>query len=228
MSKITKLSLLSLVLILAVSSLTEARIARVAKRLNVIEFYGGYSHPIGSYHTIGTIDFVNNSGILADVSASRVYDPTFHLGLTYGQLRGGHLLYSIGFRYTKIKALDIFVVDPFVSYRFVPVKPSFNQYDIDFNVNYLVANITKAPVVPYVGVGFHGGITAQTATGFEAENWLTLALSLNFGLDLKVWGTPKSRSLVTLSSINSINVLASDKRPRYLNIGAGLKYYFRP
>lgn len=228
MSRIIKSAVLLLALAFAVSSVSEARIIRVAKRLNVIEFTAGYSHPVGSYHTIGTIDFRNNIGVIVDIDADRVYDPTFHLGISYGQLRGGHLLYSIGFRYTKIETLDTFVVDPYISYLFDPVKPSFNQYDVDFNLNFLAADIAKAPIAPYVGIGFHGGITAQTATGFQAENWVTLALSLNFGADFKIWGAPKGRSLVTLSSVNSIDLLASNHRPRYLNIGGGLKYYFRP
>jgi len=228
MSKIFRLTVLLLALIFAFSSFAEAGIKRVAKRWNVIETYGGYSSPIGSYHTIGTIDFVNASGIIIDIDADLVYDPTFHLGITYGQLRGGHLLYSIGFRYTKIETLDTFVVDPTISYIFYPVKPSFNQYDVEFNVNYLAANISKSPIAPYIGIGFHGGFTSQTATGYETESWFTLAVGLNFGADFKLWGDPKSRSFVTLSSINSIDLLGSDQRPRYLNFGVGLKYYFRP
>ncbi len=228
MSRIIRPAVVLLALVFAISSFSEAAIRRVAKRWNVIETYGGYSSPIGSYNRIGTIDFVNNIGIIVDIGANRVYDPTFHLGITYGQLRRGHLLYSIGFRYTKIETLDIFVVDPTISYIFTPVKPSFNQYDIDFNLNFLAANISRAPIAPYVGIGFHGGITSQTAPGYESENWLTLAASLNFGADFKLWGAPKNRSFVTLSSINSVDILGSDQRPRYLNFGVGLKYYFRP
>jgi len=228
MSRIVRPLVLMLTLVLAVGSLSEARIKRVARRYNVIDLYGGYSTPIGSYHTIGTIDFVNARGVIVDIDANRVYDPTFHLGFTYGQLRGGHLLYSIGFRYAKIKALETFVVDSTISYRFAPVKPSFHQYDIDFNFNFLVANISKTSLAPYIGIGFHGGLTSQTATGFESENWVTLAASLNFGADFKLWAGPQKRSFVTLSSINSVDVMASERRPRYLNFGVGLKYYFRP
>ena len=227
MSRIIRPAIVLLALVLAVSSLTEARIRRVAKQWNVIETYGGYSTPIGSYNRIGTIDFVNNTGIIVDVDADRVYDPTFHLGITYGQLRRGHLLYSIGFTYTRIETLDTFFTDSYKFY-FTGVKPSFNQYDIDFNLNFMAANIAKAPISPYVGIGLHGGITSQTASGYESENWVTLAASLNFGADFKIWGAPKNRSFVTLSSINCIDLLGSDQRPRYLNFGVGLKYYFRP
>ncbi len=228
MSRIIRLAVLLLALVLTMSSMAEARIRRVAKQWNVIETYVGYSTPIGSYSRIGTIDFINNAGIIVDVDADRVYDPSFHLGITYGQLRRGHLLYSIGFRYTKIETLDTFVVDPTISYIFSPIKPSFHQYDIDFNLNFLAANIATAPISPYIGIGFHGGITSQTASGYESENWVTLAASLNFGADFKLWGAPKNRSFVTLSSINSVDLLGSDQRPRYLNFGVGLKYYFRP
>ena len=228
MSRIIRPAVILLALVFAISSFSEAAIKRVAKQWNVIEIYGGYSSPIGSYHRIGATDFRIESGHVFDIDADKVYDPTFHLGLTYGQLRGGHLLYSIGFTYTKIETLDTFYADPYNAFYFIGVKPSFNQYDIDFNLNFLAANISRAPIAPYVGIGFHGGITSQTTPGYESENWLTLAASLNFGADIKLWGAPKNRSFVTLSSINSVDILGSDQRPRYLNFGVGLKYYFRP
>ncbi len=227
MMRIIRPTVVLLALVFAVSSLAEAGIKRVARRWNVIETYGGYSSPFGSYHRIGATDFRIESGHVFDIDADKVYDPTFHLGLTYGQLRGGHLLYSIGFTYTKIETLDTFFTDSDKFY-FIGVKPSFNQYDIDFNLNFLATNISKAPIAPYVGIGFHGGITSQTAPGYESENWLTLATSLNFGADFKLWGDLKNRSFVTLSSINSVDILGSDLRPRYMNFGIGLKYYFRP
>ena len=118
---------MGLLLLVIGSSVSEGAIRRVAKRLNVLEFYGGYSQPFGNYHTIGSIDFVNNIGLLTDIDADRVYDPTVHFGINYGQLRG-HWLYSIGFRYTKIETKDTFRGAPLVSLPFPPVKPPSNQY----------------------------------------------------------------------------------------------------
>jgi len=228
MSRIIRPAVLLLALVFAISSFSEAAIRRVAKRWNVIETYGGYSTPIGSYSKVGVIDLWNSDHVLVDVDANRVYDPTFHLGINYGQLRGGHLLYSIGFRYTRVRTPDTFWVETSYGYMFDPPHSKLNQYDIDFNLNYLTANISKVPIAPYVGLGFHGGITSQTATGYESENWLTFAASLNFGADFKLWGGLKDRSFVTLSSINRVDILGSDQRPRYLNFGVGLKYYFSP
>ena len=228
MLRIIRPTVVLLALVFAVSSLAEAGIKRVARRYNVIETYGGYSTPIGSYSKVGIIDLWNSNRVLVDVDANRVYDPTFHLGITYGQLRGGHLLYSIGFRYTRVRTPDTFWVETSFGHMFDPPHSKLNQYDIDFNCNFLATNIAKAPIAPYVGIGFHGGITSQTAPGYDSENWLTLAAGLNFGADFKLWGDLKNRSFVTLSSINRVDILGSDQRPRYMNFGIGLKYYFRP
>ena len=227
MLRLIKPMLPMLIVFLATCLPTEARIERVAKKFNIVEFYGGYSHPIGNYHMIGSQNFESNGGVV-DLEASQVYDPTFHFGLAYGQLVQGHFMYSLGFMYTKIHTVDTFFVSPGEYYVFTPVKPAFNQYDIFLNLNYMLSDIASTPLSPYAGIGLCGGLTSQTAPGYESENWLTFGLGLNFGADLKIWGPPKSRSLVTLSSINSVQVLASDKRPKYVNIGFGIKYYFRP
>jgi hypothetical protein len=206
---------------------TEARIQRVPKKFTIVEFYGGYSHPIGNYHIIGNENF-ESGGRIIDLEASKVYDPTFHFGLSYGQLVRGHFLYGIGFMYTKIHTEDTFFVSSGEFYVFTPVKPAFNQYDIFLNLNFTPTDISSSPLSPYAGIGLCAGLTSQTAPGYASENWLTGAVGLNFGADFKIWGPPKSRSLVTLSSVNSLQVLASDKRPKYVNIGFGIKYYFRP
>jgi hypothetical protein len=224
MLRLIKLVAPTLIVFLVTWLPTEARIERVAKKFNIVEFYGGYSHPIGNYHIIGNENF-ESGGRIIDLEASKVYDPTFHFGLAYGQLVRGHFMYSLGFMYTKIHTEDTFFVSPGEFYVFTPVKPAFNQYDIFLNFNFTPTDITNTPLSPYAGIGLCAGITSQTAPGYESENWLTGAVGLNFGADFKIWGPPKSRSLVTLSSVNSVQLLASDKRPKYVNIGFGIKYY---
>ncbi len=231
MTQTARLGTLVAVLLFAAVSVSEAAIKKVARRYNVLEVYGGYSTPLGKYGQIGELDFVNSRGLYVNIDADWVYEPTFHIGFSYGQIRGGHVFYSVGFRYTRVEVEDTFVVDAGTSWVFgtgeYPVFPTFHQYDVDFNVNFYATNIATRPFSPYVGVGLHGGITSQSAQGFETENWLTLGAGINFGFDLRLYQGPKGRSFVTVSSVNSLDLLASDKKPRYLNVGGGLKYYFR-
>ena len=127
----------------------------------------------------------------------------------------------LGFRFTDHNVKDIFAEIPAqdITYR---------QYDLEFNVNYLLNNLARTFWSPYVGIGAQAGFTSLSEKGADDQSDLKFALSLNFGVDFKIWGEPKNRSFVTLSSINSLNFLGSDNRPQYLNIGGGLRYYFRP
>ena len=64
--------------------------------------------------------------------------------------------------------------------------------------------------------------------GYDNENDLTLAASLNFGAEVKLHTAASGRSFVALASMNNWNFYAANDRPKYLHIGGGLKYYFRP
>ena len=68
----------------------------------------------------------------------------------------------------------------------------------------------------------------ESGVDYADENELKFTVSVNFGADIKVWTAPSGRSYVALSSVNSWDLLASGQRPRYLNIGGAIKYYFRP
>ncbi|NOY89530.1 MAG: hypothetical protein GXO93_09140 [FCB group bacterium] len=228
MFKTYKLFFILLSFIFGIAMSSQAGIVRVAKHLNMIEFYGGYARPVGTYHRIDIIDFLNSQNRIVDLDADKVYDKTFYVGFSYGQLMYNHILYSIGFRYTEIKAKDTFWVEPNYGWSFTPEKPKFNQYDLDFNLNYFINNPSHSLVSPYFGLGFHGGITAVTGYQIETTTDVTLALGVNFGADFTLWKAPDKRSLVTLSSVNEYQFVASDKRPKYLNLGMAIKYYFRP
>ncbi len=227
MKKLAKPVVFLTLFVLAFGSVSEARIRRVPKRYHVLEGYGGYSNPIGSYEMIGSQVFhIGNQ--YYSITAGDLYEPTYHLGASYGVLRRNRVYVSLGFTYTKIATLDTFYAAPNVKFYFIDASPSFNQYDFDFNLNVFGANLARRPLAPYLGIGFHGGITTQSARGYASENWVTLAGSINFGIDFVLWRAPQKRSFVTLSSVNSVDLFASDRRPKYLNFGLGLRYFYRP
>jgi len=221
MSKIVRTAVVLLALVFAVSSLAEARIQRVAKRYYVVDFYAGYAVPHGEYDRMGDVRFVNLSGYPIKIDAADWLDNTYFLGFDYGALYRDHLLLMVGFRFTNHNVKDVFSIpEQDIAYR---------QYDLELNVNYMFNDLSKLIWSPYIGIGSQAGFTSLSIKGADNnQSDFKFALSLNFGVDFKIWGGPQSRSFVTLSSINNLNFLGSDNRPQYLNIGGGLKYYFRP
>ncbi|MEW6412230.1 MAG: hypothetical protein AB1483_07130 [Candidatus Zixiibacteriota bacterium] len=229
--KVLAITMATAAICFAASSTSEAAITKVAKRLNVLEFYGGYAHPVGSYDGIDIIDFLDSQDRLVELDADQVYDPGFYFGFNYGQLRSNHILVSLGFRWTHINTLDTFYTDPLVpnyGWAFVPETPTFNLYDLDLNVNYFFLDPSVSVVAPYVGLGAHAGILSVSGDLIETENDLKFAMGLNFGADFTFWKAPGGRSMMALSSVNEWVVAGSIDRPKYLNFGAALKYYFRP
>ena len=208
------------------SSQNSLAITKVARTMNVMEFFGGGSLPVGDRNGLPDFDFLINNR-LVDVNSQDIYKNSFHFGLDYGQLRSSHFLLSIGFRYTKHEVQDTI---PLTTDTVVTVSgnPSYNQFDIDLNFNYLVGDIMKSSFAPYAGIGLQGGLTSISQKGYDTSHEVGLGLSLNFGADFKIHSSADGRSFLTLSSINNYNFYGSNNRPKYLNIGGGLKYYFRP
>ncbi|MBN1212473.1 MAG: hypothetical protein JXA92_07835 [candidate division Zixibacteria bacterium] len=223
MHKILKSGII-LTLLLVLAAASASGITRVSRSLNVIDFYGGYATPWGKYEgTISRNFMVDNRPV--DVDAEDVYEPTFFIGFDYGSLRRGHLLYQLGFRYYNHRMIDtVQLPSNYISY--FGIDYSLRQYDIDFNFNYLINDLNFKPWSPYLGLGFHAGITSLGAKGYDSENEIELALSLNYGLDLRIWKKRDNESFITLSSINNFNFWASEDRPKYFNFGLGLKYFF--
>jgi len=206
-----------------------AGMVKVAKRLNYLDIYGGYSKPVGTISGVVTDPLlVGDRHVSVDIDSA--YTSTVFFGISYGQLRSGHILYSLGFRYTHHDILDTINYPPshFLTWAPLTEKPSYNQYDFDINLNYHLTDPSKAVLSPYLGIGFHGGILAVTSEGYQSTNDVTTALSFNFGADVKLYSGPKNRTMVTLASVNNYNLLASGARPKYLNIGAAVRYWFRP
>ena len=217
-------------LLLMVSALlvetAQAGMVRVAKRYSVLDFLGGYSKPVGTFDGIGIIDFTNSDGSVANLDADQVYDPSFHLGLRYGQLRNNHMLYALGLRYTSVKEVDSFFTEG-QFFFFDPKDPTVSQVDLDFNFNYLFTNITTTFLAPYIGVGFRAGLTSFSGKGVETQSELNIATAVNAGVEVRLWQVPKGRSFVTLAPFGSYEFYVSGNRPRFFNIGLGVKYYYR-
>lgn len=235
MYKSTRILAFCLLLIFAMGSTSQA-ITRVARKLYMIDIFSGYGSPVGNYDGIPGDDWYYDNS-LHEFPADQVYDGSFHIGVDYGQLWANHFLMSVGFRYThhNLKdtignALDAFYYD---------AKHKLNQYDLDLNLNCLVTDIYETIAAPYFGIGLHGGITNVSADGIivsgdggdivgsASQNELTFAMSVNFGAELKIFTAPSRKSFVTLASVNSWDFVGTSNRPRYLNIGGAIKYYFR-
>jgi len=221
-------SLLAALLLMAVIP-TEA-VTRVGKRFNVLEIGAGYASPAGKYDYIGSIDFIDDMGIVRNLNADQVYDPSFTLGISLGQLRNRWLV-TVGAVYTKVNQLDTFKVG-YNLWHFGPpggiVVPSFNQFDLRLNVNYQFTDLSTMNFAPYAGIGLAAGMISMTAPGYASEYDVNTLLSANFGVEFKLWSSADKRKFVTLASVNSYDLLSSGYRPRNLNIGGAIKVYGRP
>lgn len=205
-------------LVLALSS--SHALTQEARSLYVTGMHVGYSSPFGNYNGIGSFEWTGGS-----LTASELLDPTYHVGLEIGKVSNDHLLAGIGFRYTKINVNDA------IGDYLTPIDTSilrFNQYDINLDCNYYLTNLYEESLSPYFGGELIAGFTSFAPPGFRSETKFSFGVAVNFGLDMKVWSAADKRSFITLASINSWQLAAGGNRPRYLNIGGGLRYFFRP
>jgi hypothetical protein len=207
---------------------SHATIERTAKRWNVLNIYGGMSNPIGQYESIADNLFLTDDGHILKLDADVVYDNSSNVGIEYSVMMGKSLV-SVGARYTDIQFNNpIRIPGYFDYYPFGPVRVNLTQWDLDFSAHHFFTDISKTPVAPYIGLGAQAGATRLTAKGYKSENTLTFALSIDFGIDLKIASNQNGRSLIALSSVNSYQFAATADRPKYLNAGIGLKFYLRP
>lgn len=230
MKRITMLLSLALVAVMLLATVADARIARVARRHSVFSLYGGYATPHGSYDRIGESYFTDEFGRRIQIDADEFLDDTYFLGFEFGRLVAGRYLATIGFRYTDLELKPDGVYTFGSSLTLPAYAINYNKYDLTLDLNYEVADISRQPIAPYFGAGFWGGWSSlssdQSYTGLDDDEF-SIGLNLNFGCDVKLTELERG-GFLTLSSVNSYNLLASDDRPRYLNLGVGLKYYFRP
>ncbi len=200
-------------------------LTREARSLYVADLHFGYSSPFGNYHGIGSYDWTGG-----DLTASELHDPTYHVGFDIAKIHNDRLWVGTGFRYTKINVNDN--LGDFLQYEDgSPVDTGvlkFNQYDIFLSCNYYLMNINDESFAPYFGGEIISGLTSWSPPGYRSESKFTVGLAANFGADFKIWSAADKRSFVTLASINSWQLVGSGNRPRYLNIGGGIRYFFRP
>jgi hypothetical protein len=210
---------------LSVTAPASQAVERVSRLMNFVDFYVGGSTPVGERDGLPDVefsDFVAN----AELNSDKVYENTFHMGVTYGQLRS-HFLWSIGLHYTDHRPFDLIELSPDTS-LVLNFNPTYRQLDINFGLNAYLLDIMKSGFSPYAGLAVRGGIMRIDDDVNEADYTANLGMSVNFGADLKLWSAADARSFVTLSSVNSYDFYGSSDRPNYLNIGGAIKYYFSP
>lgn len=215
----------ALVLTLAGPSMA---ITRVAPKVNILEFHGGYGMPQGTYDQIIGTDFIFPTGQVADFDAENVYDNGFYFGLSYGRVIGGHWQTTVGFDFVQIGAKDSIAQAGYDYYITFPEKNTLRSYDINLKAVYGLNDLVNSSWSPFLGLGMTGGLSTLSAEGYESESNATYALSVDFGLDAKIWHDVEDRTFVTISSINSYELAGSGDRARLLRIGGGIKYFFRP
>jgi hypothetical protein len=207
---------LALTLVLTVASIPGHAVNRVARSIYVFGVHAGWSGPFGDYYAIGPVDF----GGYQPISAPDLFDPSYHLGMEIGKLTGDKLYTGLGIRYTKID------IDRLI--ELTPTNLRFHQFDVNLDVSFYPVNPMQESVSPYFGPGLGLGLTTASARGYSSESQFNLSLNLNFGIDFRVWKANDGRSLMTLSSVNSANILATGDRPKFVNIGGAFRYFFRP
>mgnify|MGYP001011999912 CR=1 FL=1 len=210
--------LLSLICLAAVPA-ADAAIRRVPARYNMLSLYGGYANPHGEYDQIGPIQ-IRAGDVSLDIEGDSLFDPTYFFGFHYGSFFNRHFLLTIGFRFVDhdVQQWVFDQVDKF----------DYRNYDLDLNVDIYPFDLTQEAVLsPYVGAGFRAGLTSFEPKGFESESDIAIGLSANFGAVWKIAQSRNGRWFATIASVNSFDFYASSDRPKYLNVGGALRYWFR-
>lgn len=208
-------------------------IQKVAPTWGFVEFSGGLAKPVGSYSGVIWHDFIDESGHSFDAGGDELFDGGYFFRVAVGGLHRGKLQGSLGFSFSENQVNNPFVTgDGYTNSWTYGGGPTLvadikqSQYDLDVNLNYLPIDLHQQPFSPYVGLGLHGGLTSLKARDIDAEWQGSAAISLNFGAELKVY-QDGNKSFVTLASINNWNFAATGERAKYLQIGGGLRWYFK-
>ena len=226
MLHVRKALVLTLVLTIALSGSAFA-IKRVAPRVNFFEFRGGLAAPQGTLWGLPDAPFIAPNDGLLEFDATNVYKDGVNFGFSYGQILGKHWLVAIGFDYTQNVVKEPIAQGEWISSPF-PEKRTYRRYDLVLQTKYAINNPIRHSWSPYVGAAASAGVAAMTSPGFETNSDYQFGMSLDFGLDLKIWADIDSKRFLTLSSISSWNFYSGDERPSHMIIGGCLKYYFRP
>lgn len=231
MKRIRNLFLLALATVTVAAASADA-IVRVSPRWTFSEIHFSMGTAHGDYEGLPTLgdfgtyydDFDRLRAF--EFESDDLYKTAWSIGLNIGQVQAGHIAYSFGFRYSKheLKPSPWFMPDGYgIS---LDDEPELHQFDLELNVNFFILDVNESALAPYVGMGFRGGITNADYRLFEDEQSANMALAVNFGADLRLTQPTKS-GYWAISSVNSYEFVSTDDRPKYLNIGGGLKYYFK-
>lgn len=218
------IALLVLVVAGVIGSASSANaVVRGARQTGYFEFSVGGSSPIHEYDRLGSFPFFSQNDRPVFLAASDVYDPTFQLGLAFGQLVRDQYTLGVSFRYTNVR-IDDYALDQIEDNGYSR-DYRYNLYEIGADLNLYLLPHSKASLAPYVGAGLSVGAFSESAPGEDANAELVGDLHLNFGADLAVINEASTGGRMTLSSINSVSIGSLNDRPRYLTIGVGIRYF---
>jgi hypothetical protein len=213
--------------VVAITTTPAYAIQRVASKLGVVEVRFGYAMPLGTNTGTFVDDFVYEDR-LYEANAKDVYKEGLGLGIAFGQTSASKLSFGIGFQYVTHDFKDTAVSKDGTVGFFQLETPTYRQFDLQISAHYYPLNIKSVPIVPYAGVSISPGLGMADFRFFKDEYQITLSTSLDFGVDFKVWSAADNRSFACLSSINSWDFYGSGDRARHLQIGGGIKYFFKP
>lgn len=197
---------------------TADAVVRGARQTGYFEFSVGGSSPIHEYDRLGQFIFVDQNDRATFLTAGDVFDPTWTIGLGFGQLINDQYTFGVNFRYAHVE-LDRFAE------QFITEDYRYNLYELGADLNLYLLPHSKASLAPYVGAGLSVGAFSESAPGEDANAELVGDLHLNFGADLAVIDEASTGGRMTLSSINSVSIGSLNDRPRYLTIGVGIRYF---
>lgn len=203
--------------LLAYTSPSDA-VVRSARQTGYVEFTIGGSSPFSEYDRLGSFDFVDNNDRPVFVDGRDVFDPTYTLGFAVGGLVNDQYTLGIGFKYTRAE------LDRFTASR-IDDNFRYHLYELTLDMNLYLLPHSKATIAPYVGAGVGLGAFAESAPGLDTQADLVGDFHLNFGADFALVNEASTGGRLTISSINSLTIGTLNDRPKYLTIGAGLRYF---
>jgi hypothetical protein len=202
-------------------------IERVPARFGYIVTGFGFAMPQGDYDGFPNRDFVSDSGAAVTIDGSNLYKDGLSFTLGYGQLIGSRWLFGVCFDYSRHQVKDP-VAQPGYEPVSFPKKSTYSHYAIAVRPSFAPLDVRESGWTPFVGSSFTFGLASMTAPGYVSEYEATFGMDIDFGADVRLWEASDSRSFLTLSSLNSWNFLSTGTRVSQLQIGGGLRYFFKP
>jgi hypothetical protein len=185
--------------------------------------------PQGTHKGMPGSPFATDDGDILEFNAPNVYKDGYYLGIGIGQVMDGAWFASVGFDYARNEVQrpieqrfgdDIFSTT-------MERGTTYRQYDLTFRTSYSFIDLDHNPMSPFVGLNGSAGLQVLSAPGYASNNEFDFGLGLDFGLDFKVWSASDKRSFMTVSSMNSWNLVSTGARVSHLSVGAGIRYFYK-